>query len=156
MAKIKLPKDVLEKVAFKSLPAKDKEEYLNNLLKITLDLNPKGITISQIKVALELPSSTIWHHLEVLNHTAQCRKISRANVDVFYPIGKIEHLNDFNKGKVRYTIDKVENADGNFIFIHEIRESRLGNETISKGVAIPIELLDDFINALKKFKEAKK
>lgn len=157
MAKFNLPKELLEKESFKTLPAKEKEEYMKNLLKKILDLNPEGITISQIKEATGLNYSTIWHHLEVLSSTAQCHKISRGNLDVYYPDGKTTHLNDYNKGEVQYTVNKIENGEGNFVSIHEKRQNRLGNHTIIKGISIPFELIDDIIDTLKKVKnQAKK
>ena len=83
MAKIELPKDMLDKESFKTLPAKEKEEYLSNSLKKILDLNDDGVTISQIREATGLNYSTIWHHLEILSCTAQAHKISRGNLDVY-------------------------------------------------------------------------
>ena len=153
MVSINLPKETLQKEAFKTLPAKEKEEYLSNLLKTVLELNPEGITISQIKEATGLTYSTIWHHLEVLSCTAQCQKISRGNLDVFYPTGNINHLNDFDKGKVRYAISTVENDKGKFVCIHEKRENRTGNHTVCKGIDIPFELINDFIAELTKVKK---
>ena len=154
MAQINLPKEVLQKEAFKSLPAKEKEEYLSNLLKNVLELNPEGITISQIKEATGFTYSTIWHHLEVLSCTAQAHKISRGNLDVYHSAGTTNHLNEYSKGKVRYSIGTVENNEGTFVCIHEERENRLGNHTICKGIAIPYELIDDFIESLGKAKSS--
>ena len=156
MARIKLPPDVLEKAAFKTLPAKDKEEYLNNLLKQVLELNPKGITISQVKEALGLPISTVWHHLESLSDTAQCRKISRGNIDIYYPCGKASNLGEYAKDNVSYTLHTIENEEGRFVSIHVKRENRLGNSTICGGVAIPFELVNNIISTLSKVKKLKK
>ena len=154
MAQINLPKDMLQKEAFKTLPAKEKEEYVSNLLKKILELNPDGITISQIKEATGLTYSTIWHHLEVLSCTAQSHKISRGNLDVYYPTGKVDHLNEYDKGKARYAISAVENDKGKFVCIHEKRENRLGNHTVCKGIDIPIELIDKLIEQFNKIKKA--
>ena len=152
MAKINLPKEMLQKEAFKSLPAKEKEEYLGNLLNKILQLNPEGITISQIREATGLNYSTIWHHLEVLSCTAQIYKVSRGNLDVFYPVGKSSHLNDYDHGGIHYSITIVENAKGKFVCIHEQKENREGKHAVSRGVLIPIDLADDFIKTLSKVK----
>ena len=156
MAKINLPNDVLEKESFKTLPAKEKEEYVSNLLKKILELNPDGITISQIRDATGLTYSTIWHHLEILSCTAQGQKISHGNVDVYYPVGDLNHLNDYNHGKANYAISTVKNHEGNFICVHEKRQNRLGNHTVCKGIGIPFELIDDLINELNKIKSSQK
>lgn len=151
---INLPKELLQKEAFKALPAKEKEEYVGNLLKKILELNTEGITISQIKEATGLTYSTIWHHLEVLSCTAQSHKISRGNLDVYYPTGKVSHLNDYTIGKVQYALSTVENNEGQFVCIHEKRENRLGNQTVCSGVSVPVELVDKIIEALNKAKKS--
>lgn len=153
---INLPKELLQKEAFKTLPAKEKEEYLSNLLKKILELNPDGITISQIREATALTYSTIWHHLEVLSCTAQAHKVSRGNLDIYHYTGATNHLNEYEKGKARYSIGTVENNEGKFVCIHEKRENRLGNHSICKGVHIPFELIADFIETLSKVKSKSK
>ena len=153
---INLPKELLPKESFKTLPAKEKEEYLRNLLIKILELNPEGITISQIKEATGLTYSTIWHHLEVLSCTAQCNKISRGNLDIYHNTGKANHLNEHNDGKVVYSLSTVENNKGKFVCIHEKRENRMGNQTICKGIDIPFELIDEFIETLTKVKSTKR
>ncbi len=153
MAKINLPEELLEKDSFKTLPAKEKEEYVSNVLIKILELNPNGVTISQIRDSTGLTYSTIWHHLEVLKCTAQCNKISRGNLDVYYPVGKVSHLNEYSRGKARYTLGTVENKEGKFVCIHEKRENRLGNYTILRGIAIPVELIDNLIKDFDKVKK---
>lgn len=154
MAKINLPKEMLEKEAFKTLPAKEKEEYVTNLLKKILGINEDGITISQIKEATGLTYSTIWHHLEILSCTAQAHKISRGNLDVYYHNGISNHLNEHSTNKAVYTISTVKNGEGNFVCVHEKRQNRLGNYTICKGINLPVELLDLFINEFNKVKNS--
>ena len=157
MAKINLPKEILGKESFKTLPAKEKEEYMKNLLKNILKLNPDGVTISQIKDDTGFTYSTIWHHLEVLSCVAQGRKISHGNLDVYYPIGNVSILAEYlhTKGKARYIISKLENEKGNFVGIHEKRQNKMGNYTICKGIAIPVELIDVFVKAFNKVKKDK-
>jgi DNA-binding transcriptional ArsR family regulator len=156
MAKIKVPKDMLEKETSKSLPAKDKEEYITNLLKKILSLNPDGVTLSEIKAATGIPPSTIWHHLEILKSTALSRKISRGNIDVYYSFGDLVHLDDYNKGKASYTLSRVENQDGKFVCIHEKREKSMGSQSVIRGIDIPISLIDDFVKTLLNVKKSLK
>lgn len=147
-----LPSEMLQKEAFKTLPAKEKEEYLGNLLKRILELNPDGVTISQIKEATELTYSTIWHHLEVLSCTAQCYKISKGNLDVYYPNGEVNHLNEHGDGKSSYAVSVIKSKEGKFVCIHEKRENRLGNNKVCGGIQIPFNLLDELIETLTKAK----
>lgn len=156
MAKINLPKEMLQKDVFKTLPAKEKEEYLNNMLNKILQINPEGVTISQVREATGLSSSTIWHHLEILKSTSLIRKISRGNIDVYYPLGSIIHVKDFDRGKVRYSLSSVENNEGSFVCIHEKRENSIGSQTTLRGIAIPLELIEDLMLILRKVKAHKK
>lgn len=152
MAKINLPKEMLKEEAFKLLSAKDKEEYVSNLLNRVLQLNPNGVTISQIKEAAGLNYSTIWHHLEVLSRIAQCHKVSRGNLDIYYPAGNFNHLNEHAKDKVLYSISTLKNENEDFVCIHEKRENRAGNHVVCSGVCIPVELIGNFIADLSRIK----
>ena len=154
MAKINLPSEMLQKEAFRAFPAKEKEEYVSNLLKKILELNPGGITISQIKEDTGLTYSTIWHHLEVLSCTAQSNKVSHGNMDVYYPTGKISHLNDYAKDKIIYSLSIVESGNEQFICIHEKRENRSGNPAVRSGILIPTELVGDIADSMSKAKKS--
>ncbi len=153
MTKIKLPSELLQKETFKSLPAKEKEEYIRNILKKILELNPDGITISQIKEAAGLTYSTIWHHLEIINSTSEGNKISRGNLDVYYPNTNVNHLNEYDKGKVKYSISTNQNSEGTFVCIQEKRENRTGNYIVCKGISIPVELIDKLVTEFDKIKK---
>ena len=155
MVNLTLPKEMLQKDTFKTLPAKEKEEYVSNLLIKILQLNPDGITISQIKEATGLTYSTLWHHLELLSCTAQTHKASKGNLDVFYPIGNVTHLNDYDKGKLHYSLSTAENESGKFVCVHEKKENRTGSLAVCRGVSIPIELIDNIVDDLNKIKQGK-
>lgn len=152
MSKINLPKEILKQEAFKVLSAKEKEEYIRNLLSKILELNPEGITISQIRESSGLTYSTVWHHLEVLSYTAQCHKISRGNLDVYYPPGKVVHLNDYTQDKALYSIGLLRDAKGDFVCVHEKRQNNSGNWVVCGGLFIPFELMEHLIRNFAKAK----
>ena len=151
--KINLPGEMLQKEALKTFPAKEKEEYVSNVLKKILDINPEGVTISQIKEASGLTYSTVWHHLEILSSTAQSRKISRGNLDVYYSPGEVTYLNEHDGSKAKYAVSTVKNSEGNFVCIYEKRENRAGNHTVTRGISLPIELMGDLIKDFSKVKD---
>jgi len=152
---IQVPKEYAGKEKLRSLPAKDKEEYITNLIKGILELNPNGVTISQIKNATGLTPSTVWHHLEMLKSSAQCRKISHGNIDIYHHIGKLNRVVEYASGTVKYVVSTVSNQEGDFACIHELRESRGTHKTI-RGVAIPYDLLGSIADALGKAQKANK
>ena len=154
MAEINLPKDMLVKEKLHSLPPKYKEEYLTNLIKKIVELNPAGITLSQISKATGSSSSTIWHHLEILKSTSQCRKISHGNIDVYYPIGTLEHVIDFEKDNVKYSISTVINEEGSFVCIYELRKSGESEKTL-RGISIPLSLIENLVSVLNNAKQGR-
>ena len=156
MSKINLPKEILKHEAFKVLSAKEKEEYIRNLLRKILELNQEGITISQIRESSGLTYSTVWHHLEVLSYTAQCHKISRGNIDVYYPMGESSHLNEYAKDKVLYSIDFIEESKGAFVRIHEKRQNNSGNWVVCSGLSVPFELMDNLVRDFARAKNLSK
>src|SRR3989338_2545604 len=94
--KLDLPQNILEKEQYSALSALQKGEYITNLLKQVLELNPNGVTISQVDKAIELGHSTIWHHLESLADCAYCLKMERGDTAV-YNFNKVLHtLDDCN------------------------------------------------------------
>lgn len=156
MNKINLPKDILKKEELSKLPAQGKSEYITNLLKKLIELNPDGVTNAQIREATNYTDSTLWHHLEVLNFTEQCNKIQRGSVDVFYPNKRIGHFDEelrYSGNKAIYCFSITRNKFGKFAYIHKKTESRLGDYVISSGLSIPYDLIDNFISILHKIKE---
>lgn len=149
MNKISLPKELLEKNTLKSLPAKEKEEYIRNILKKILDINSDGITISQIKESTGLNYSTVWHHLEVLKSTAQCKKISRGNIDIYHPFGKVTQTNELEFNDSKYIISTMDRNNEKFICFHEKANEGFGEEIVA-GIEIPLKLLEEVINVLAK------
>lgn len=155
MAKAVLPKNILKKERLSSLSPNEKSEYMNNVLKTILELNPNGLTDSQIKEATGYTYSTIWHHLETLAVTEQCYKVQRGNVDVFFPIERIIAVDEIEDGKNKSTYSFNISKDGKFVFVYKKTEDRLGNRMVSSGISIPANLVNDFISVLNKIRKSK-
>ena len=157
MAKIDLPRDILKKEKLSSLPPKERNEYINNVLKKILELNPDGVTTSQITSATGYTYSTIWHHLEMISSTEECHKLQHGNTDIYIPIKNIASLNvdlPHGGGKSTYSFNIVEDKFGRYVYAHRKIENRLGNADICSGICVPYSLLDNFIYVLTKVKES--
>ena len=155
MLKLVLPQNILVKEQYAALSSIQKGEYMTNLLKQILELNPNGITISQVDKALKLGHSTIWHHLENLAARAECLKMERGDTAV-YDYNKVIHtLDDCDiQGKFYfYDLDIVENSLGRFVRIQIKQENASGNMIAHSGVIVRLAFFDEFLNSLHKIKE---
>jgi len=158
MPNLNLPTNMLSKEQYSALPSLQKEEYIHNLLKEILQLNPSGVTVSDIKKNTYFGHSTIWHHLELLNAKGECLKLEHGDTDVFHLNKAIRHFEELElKGTklgALYHFDLVENTYGKYLRIQRKRESRTQANITRQGVIIEDDLLDDLINALNKIKES--
>ena len=59
MEKINLPENMLEREKYNMLSSQQKGEYITNLLKEILKLNPTGITVSNVKKNTYLSHSVV-------------------------------------------------------------------------------------------------
>jgi hypothetical protein len=156
MEKINLPKNILEREQYKALSSSEKGEYTHNLIIKILKLNPDGITVSQVDKATYFGRPTIWQHLEILASRAQCLKVERGDVDVYYANKIINPLKGLDiQGKhYYYSFYFVENFYGKFVTIQIKQEGRSGALTSFGGVMIDQELICEVIDSLTKAKKS--
>src|SRR3989344_6549847 len=153
MPKISLPKEVLSKESLSSLPSKEKSEYLSNAIKKILEMNPEGITSSQIREATGYTYSTIWHHLEMLSAMEQCSKKQRGNVDIYFPnkiIMEIDEKIINAKNNSALSLRIVENIYGKYLNICRETEGRIGGSSVVSGILIPDFMIKDFKSAVER------
>ena len=138
MLKLNLPQNILAKEQYSALSSLQKGEYISNLLKQILELNPNGITISQVDKAVKLGHSTIWHHLENLADRAHCLKMERGDTAVYNFNKTVDNLEDCDiQGKYYfYDFDIVENIFGRFVRIQNKQENSSGNMVAHSGIII--------------------
>ena len=153
MTSIVLP-PMLEKDKYLSLSASEKGEYAHNLLKEILKLNPEGLTVPQIDAAIYLEHTSIWHHLEILASRADCLKIKRGNVEVYFPNKVIGSLKEFDmEGEYyHYSFELVENIYGKFVRL-QTREKCESSSAVDSGVIMRSDIIGDIIKSLTKIKK---
>ena len=155
MLKLNLPQNVLNKEQYSSLSSLQKGEYIHNLLKEILEINPGGITISQVDNITHLGRSTVWHHLEILAARADCLKVERGDTDVYHSnkvLASLKEL-DIQGNYYYYAFHVVENTYGKFVRIQTKQENRSGSLATHSGVIITHHLMSEILNSLAKIKE---
>lgn len=157
MTQLILPEGLLVKEQYLALPSSQKEDYIDNVLKQILELNPSGITIPDVDKATYFGHATIWHHLELLASRAECLKMERGDTNVYHSNKIIAAFPELKlKGKLAGShiyFDLVENTYGKFIRIQKhIPDSRSSTHLVRNGIVIPTHLLDELINTFNEVK----
>ena len=155
MLKFNLPLNILPKESYSALPTHEKEEFIHNFLKQVLDINPNGVTVSQIDNATYLGRSTIWHHMEILASRSQCFKVERGDTAVYHSNKVLEDLKEMDmKGDFyMYCFNVVENIFGKFVRLQIKQETRTGNPRTNCGIVIDAKHFDEFMDKLEKIKK---
>src|SRR3989338_1180816 len=155
MLKLNLPQNILGKEEYTALSTFQKGEYVTNLLKQMLELNTKGVTISQIDKEIHLGHSTVWHHMEKLADSAFCLKMERGDT-VVYNYNKV--LNDLEdchiQGKFyHYDFDLIENMFGRFVRMQAKQEDQSGNIVVHSGIIIGTTYYDKVVESIIKIRD---
>lgn len=158
MPEIVLPQNMLNKEQYSVLSSLQKEECVHNILKEILQLNPLGVTVSDIKKSTYFGNSTIWHHLEHLNATGECLKMERGDTDVYHLNKVVRHFEELELKGTKlgaiYHFDLVENNYGKYIRIQRKVDSRSKAHFTRGGLIINYDMFEDFIDSLNKIKES--
>lgn len=154
--KLNLPENILGKEQYAALSTYQKGEYVTNLLKQILELNPQGVTISQIDRGVKLGHSTIWHHLEKLADSAFCLKMERGDTAVYNFNKVVDELEDchIHSKFYHYDFDLIENIFGKFVRIQTKQENESGELTTHSGVLIGTNAFSHVVDSMIKIKDA--
>jgi len=81
-------------------------------------------------------------------------KIERGNLSIYYRNGKVIHESDLRSRRVGgrlYTFYKLENDEGQFIYIQEKEEDAFRSTKVKGGIMISLSDFPDFVRELEKF-----
>ncbi len=154
---IKLPYDLFDAEKFNTLNSEDKKAYIRSVLKKILELNPNGITITQITDKISyFNRPIIWNHLEMMTITREAYSHKFGTTLVYYPNGKMVHSifkTDFAIDDRTYAFFVVENDVGDYLYIQEKNKDKLGALAVSGGLIVPLKELDSFVDYIKNVKK---
>lgn len=154
---MKIPNTILTPKKVKVLSPQEKDFYIRNVILEILRLNDRrGISVSQIASATKFNRMTISKHLDILVATGEAYKIQRGNLFIYYKNGRIVHETDvksivfFDK---TYTLYKLENNEGKFIYIQEKELDEFRIPQVKGGVMINSKDIPNFLKKLHEFAE---
>ena len=151
---VQTPENRLSKGEYVKLPDYEKEHYVKNIIKKTVEINyPNGVTAKQVRQALEIDARTVDKHLTSMLHTGEIYNVKYDRTVVYLPNTRAMHpvleetfiIDD----KTEFNIYQLRNRLGDFIYIQE----RIKNghaEEIDSGIQIPLEKFPDFVEHMKK------
>jgi hypothetical protein len=154
LVEINTPGLVLSPEEIQALKPTERENYVRSLIKGILLMNKNGVMASEIVGTTHLNRVTVTKHLEYLVAIREAYKSDRGTGAIYYVNGRLVHSTDrlsIPVGNKIYDFFKLENAEGNFVFIQEVEQDELRSKTVKGGIMIRCQDLLQFMDGLRKF-----
>jgi hypothetical protein len=142
-----IPKDELKK-----LPVHEREQYVKEMIRKTINMNSNGITAKQLKKNLGFDPRAIDKHLSVMIHTNEIYTINYDRTSVYFPNGRALHpileksfMIDENKS---IEIFQLRNKLGEYIYMQEKENSDYRVDT-GGGLLIPVSRYSEFVDYMR-------
>ena len=152
--KIKVPQELIEQEELRSLRPKDRDQYVQKLILRILELNPKGVTISEIADQTNVNRNTVASHMKTLIAIREAYSINRGRLSIFYKNGKVVHARSTEHRLPNdrfYRFYRLENEQGKFIYIQERQLDDLRAIEVKGGIMINDKDFVKFMNELQNF-----
>lgn len=152
--KVIVPQDLITQKELRSLRPKDRDQYIQKLILQILELNNQGVTISEIADQTGVNRNTLASHMKTLVAIREAYVINRGNLSIFYKNGKVVHARStehkFPNDRF-YRFYRLENEQGNFIYIQERQIDEFRAIKVKGGIMIKDEDFMHFMKELQKF-----
>jgi len=154
MQKAEIP-EVLSKGELLKLPSHEREHYVRQTIRKTMDMNPYGVSVSILKEFLPFDSRTLEKHLSVLTYTNEIYSVKVGPTTLYLPNSKAMHPVTEKTLKIsdrEYGIYVLQNRLGKFVLIQERKQVREHPKEIGGGILIPVKGFEKFVEHLNKIK----
>lgn len=152
--KFKVPKKILGPEEIKRLSPSERDYYIQNVILEILEMNKRGVTVSQVSQRFSFSRPTIAKHLDILVAIGEAYVVQRGNLSIYYKNGKIVHEEDVQSMVVSskaYTFYKLKNQEGEFLYIQEKDLDEFRSPRVKGGILINAKDIPPFMGALEKF-----
>jgi hypothetical protein len=150
MEKTKIP-EVLPRAQILKLPPEEREYYLGEIIKKTIEANLYGISLSQLAKDLPFDSRSIEKHLAIMLHTNEIYSVKIGTTNLYFPNTRALHPiaeEKFEINNREYKLYTLKNRLGEFVLIQEVR----GLKQVGGGILIPLSGFRQFVNKLSRAK----
>jgi DNA-binding transcriptional ArsR family regulator len=136
--KLELPQNCVTPEDLKNMRPKDRDEAVQKMLLQILDLNTQGVTISELVDQTGISRPTMTLHMKTLVATREAYKNTRGKVSFFYKNGKVVHAKstECRFGDRFYKFFRLENSQGNFIYIQERQVDEFRAVNVNGGIMV--------------------
>ena len=143
----------LSKEDFLKLPVHEREDYVKETIRKTINQNLNGVTSKQLIKLLGFDARAVDKHLSVMLHTNEIYTVQYDQTKVYLPNGRamhsiIEESFDLGGGKT-LGIYQLRNRLGEFVYMQEKEETDHRIDT-GGGILIPLEKYPEFVDYQKK------
>ena len=152
--RIKVPQDIIAQEELRSLRPKDRDQYVQKLILKILELNQRGVTVSEIADHTKINRNTVASHMKTLVAVREAYSINRGNLSIFYKNGKVVHARSMEHRFLNdrfYKFYRLENEQGKFIYIQERQLDEFRTIKVKGGIMINDRDFDRFWTELRKF-----
>jgi hypothetical protein len=154
-SEIKLPQ-MLESRQYMTLPAHEREQYVREIIRQTLRLNPNGVTASKLNRFLPIDGRTISKHLSIMEYTNELYTEKDGNNVYYFPNSRLMHPateETFSAGNIEFQVFHIRNNRlGDSVFIQERKKDEYKDD-IGSGLIIPVDKFKEFVQFLSKIGE---
>jgi hypothetical protein len=149
---VKVP-EILSKEEIQRLPTYEREFYIKEAIRKTLQLNAQGVTMGDLVKALGFESRTVDKYLSIMKHTNEIYVDNYGNTVVYFPNTRMMHAiseetfplsNDLIVKAFR-----LRNNLGEFVFVQS-RQKDEYREDVNSGLLIPLDRFPDFVEYMKR------
>jgi hypothetical protein len=152
---IKIPQ-VLALQQVLQLPAHEREQYIREIIRKTLKMNPDGVTIPRLSKLLPFGDRTISKHLAIMLYTNEAYSEKIGTTLFYYPNGRLMRPASekvFQTDRSSYQAFVVMNKRlGDSIFLQQRKVDEDSND-VGGGIMIPIGSFKEFAKFLSEIAE---
>jgi DNA-binding transcriptional ArsR family regulator len=147
--------EMLPKEQYLQLPSYEREHYLRNIIRKTIEMNPNGVTANEISKKLEVDPRAVDKHLTMLLHTNLIYVERYDEKEVYLHNGKSLHP-VYEKtleveGK-KYEVFRLRNRRGEFVLLQEKISGEVRDDVMA-GVLIPLRKFSTFVDYMVKVRD---
>ena len=150
MHKIEVP-EVLPRAQILRLPPEEREAYLKEIIKKTIEMSPYGVSVTLLAGALPFDSRAIEKHLAIMLHTNEIYSVKIGTTNLYFPNTRTMHPvaeEKFEINNREYKVYTLKNRLGEFVLIQEVR----GLKQVGGGILIPLSGFKQFVAKLSRVK----